>query len=974
APSQDEAFIDSLENIIQSPASSDSLIAEAYKHIANHLIQETSTDRALDYLRRLERFSLATPYPEGMLKVNFYKAYYHYRRGRHDSVMIYTGKLADVARQLDKPREEALALNRMALTSNVIGKHEEAFRFFKESHKVNEKANDSILQLTNFLGMATLEKSRGNYDLAIKRYLTIDSLYGHHAKRDHYRIGLAHHNIGLIYLEFMKEMEKALSYLTRAKAEYNLMNQKAGEIPSVDVEIARIHISKGNYRLADSLFRNSLGEFRRTGHKKKIGETAMKYSALKIQQEKYLEAEELLEEAESEYVNLNAPFSLSDIYHELGLLKRKLGKNSEAMNYFEKAIGLDLKPYQKQKSIRALAQVQYQKGEFKMAFESLESYLINQDSINEAQLKEALQEAEVRYESSQKQQEILALQYHQAEQRSKNVRSLFVAGGLLIMLAVVTFVFYYRARQRRKTNAKLRELDDLKSKLFANISHEFRTPLSLIKGPLDLILQEEVVAKVREKLEVVRRNSVRLTHLIDSVSELAQLDAGKINLKVHVAKLSDHLKVMAASFESLAQSKGCTFRINIVEDQSDSHYDPQIVETIIYNLLSNAFKYAPEGEVEIKYDRDGDRASISVKDHGPGLSTEDQERVFDRYFRVENREHYSEGIGIGLALSHELAKLHHGELSLVSELNTGSTFTFIFPIGEESYTAQEISQVSPIGSSGQQPIAETLSDGAIKMPPMHEDELVILLVEDNPDMRAHLQQLFSDDYRILLAADGIQGMEMAARFVPDLVISDLMMPNMDGRELLLRLRGDPKTSHIPFIMLTANQLDQEKLESIQAGVDDFMTKPFSIDEIRVKVENLIRLRQRLREKYAGSSVVDAEKIAANDIEQQFWSQVKEVINENLDNVDFSMGDFARAMHMSRMQLHRKLKALTGTSAAAFLRSQRIKAAAQMLKQNNSSVTDVAFDVGFSSPFYFSKCFKEQYGMAPREYAKSAATT
>jgi len=472
----------------------------------------------------------------------------------------------------------------------------------------------------------------------------------------------------------------------------------------------------------------------------------------------------------------------------------------------------------------------------------------------------------------------------------------------------------------------------LKSKLFANISHEFRTPLSLIKGPVDLVLKEEEIEEsVRRKLTVVQRNSVRLTRLIDSVSELARLDAGKIHLKVRSAKLSDHLRVIAASFESLAQSRGCTFKVSIAEDRSDSHYDPELIETITYNLLSNAFKYAPQDKVELKYESKLDRALITVSDNGPGLTESDQKRVFVRYFRVENQAYHTEGIGIGLALSHELAKLHHGQLSVASALGKGSVFKLDFPVSRISYSPEEMAlETFSVTASSKVTFAGNDATSRQTSTPMHEDESVILLVEDNPDMRTHLQQLFSNDYRIIMAVDGEQGLEMAQEYVPDLVISDLMMPRMDGKEFLKELRSDIKTSHIPFIMLTANQLEQEKLSSIQYGVDDFMTKPFSIDEIKLKVENLIRLRQQLRQKYAESNVVNVEKLAANDADARFWQQVKEVMNEQLDNSDFSAEDFARACHMSRMQLHRKLKALTGWSAADFVRHQRVEAAAQML--------------------------------------------
>ncbi len=971
ASAQDQDLIDSLEAIIQDPTMSDSLVAEAYKGIIRNLIEQADGEQPLEYLERLHRFSEEASYPDGMLKVYFYTAYYYYRRGKHDSVLVYTERLANLAEEMGRQREYAQALNRLAVTSYVIGQHEKSREYFEASQEISREIGNSMLQLSNNLGQATLEKTLGNHDLALAKYLAIDSMFGSEPERDHYRVGLALHNIGLTYLEFMEDSEKAMHYLERARDEYSLMNRQTGEIPSVNVEIARIHVQNGEYATADSLFSTSLQAFREIGHAKKIGETAMKYGTFKMDRDQFDEAESLLKEAESSYEDLQAPVSLSDVFHQLGMLYHHTGRNQEAIRYLDKALAQEIPEGQKQKSRRSLANVLSGQSEYQEAFQALDAYVSQQDSINEAELKEALQEMQIKYETSQKEQEILSLQYQQAQQRNRNQRNLLGSIGLLAVLGAMSFAFYYRARQRKRAHAKLQELDQLKSRLFANISHEFRTPLSLIKGPVDLVLRDDDVGDdVKQKLNVVQRNSVRLTQLIDSVSELARLDAGKVSLKVRAGDLTEHLRIIAASFESLAQSRGCTFNVSITADSEPRYYDPDIIETILYNLLSNAFKYAPEGTVELTYQYEADQASISVADDGPGLSEEDQQRVFDRYFRVENHQQQVEGIGIGLAVSHELAKLHHGHLSVKSELGKGSTFSLGFPVSASAYAATEISTggAKPV-QSRKVAVTAAAEPSEANLLPMHEDEQVILLAEDNPDMRAHLHQLFADEYRILLAKDGQEGVEMAKKFVPDLVISDLMMPHLNGMEFLRQLREDTKTSHIPFIMLTANRLEEAKLGSIYHGVDDFMTKPFSIDEIRLKVENLIRLRHQLREKFAETSVIDSTKLAANDTDKEFWNQVKAVINENLANAEFTTEDFAKAMYMSRMQLHRKLKALTGTSAASFMRTQRLQAAAQMLKNNNVRVTDIAFDLGFTSPFYFSKCFKEEFGVAPRDYAK-----
>jgi signal transduction histidine kinase/DNA-binding response OmpR family regulator len=864
----------------------------------------------------------------------------------------------------------AKAYNRMGVTSGVMGQMALSRQYHEKSNEVARMINDTALQVSNMIGQALADKLEGKYASALQKYFQTDSLVRLTRESDQYRIGLINHNIGLIYLEFMDDPGKAIEYLQLAKIAYGKMTRTTGEISSIDAALARVYVKMNKANVADSLFSSALITFRSIGHTKKIAETALAYSALKQSTGEMKEAKALLDETKDIYESLSLPGPLANVHHQLGLFYRATNNLPASIDHFAEAYEMEPTEAIKLKSLKELAESLRLNGSFVAAYDSLQSYLKLQEKLQSSELKADLQEAETRYQSSQKEQEILNLKFQQAQQHARNQQILFIITLVLLSLCVLVIVLYLRARHRRKAHAQLAELDKLKSKLFANISHEFRTPLSLIRGPIDFILKKENVStEVNAQLEIVQRNTGRLAHLIDSINDLAKLDAQKIKLAVKTGDLSAHLRIMAASFESLAESGQCVFETHLQNTSALVCYDPGVVETIIYNLLSNAFKYTPKGRVDLSYTQLDNQAMIMVEDNGIGLSKEDQAKVFERYFRADNTQVSVEGIGIGLALSAELAKLHHGKIDVQSSLGKGSRFTLSFPIRETAYAAGEKSPVEgpkknfTAASYSLSSVTETLGQK------VHEDESLILLVEDNPDMRNYLEQLFQGDYRILTAKNGKEGLKKAIEFIPDLIISDLMMPKMDGQEFLQQLRSDSKTSHIPFIMLTANHLEGEKLKSLQQGVDDFMTKPFSIDEILLKVQNLIQLRQQLQKKYSETSVIDPTKLAANDADARFWDEIKKVVNDNLANAEFDSSDFARAMHMSRMQLHRKLKALTGLSTAHFVRSQRLATAATLLEKNLGNVSEIAYDVGFTSPFYFSKCFKETYGVAPRDYAK-----
>ena len=586
-----------------------------------------------------------------------------------------------------------------------------------------------------------------------------------------------------------------------------------------------------------------------------------------------------------------------------------------------------------------------------------------------------------------------------------------------------------RLRNEQVAAEKLREVDQMKSRFFANISHEFRTPLTLILGQIDSVLATIADRQNQGKLEVASRNARRLQRLINQLLDLSKLEAGSMALKAQRANLVSFLKSLVASFEHLAEQKGITLQFHSTHAEIALDYDPEKLEKVFYNLLSNAFKFTPEGGrvmVEIRRVEDGEnrgmgegekrgegesgnrRFSVSpfrplpdspplrfpgscvhvaIKDTGIGIPAEHLPHVFDRFYQADS-SHQHEGTGIGLALAKELVELHRGEISVTSEVGKGSEFVVMLPLGsvisdrlsvisaakgEERGAKSEERETKSIDSSLHQS-----SDPKIQQPttPSIQSSIdpasqeLVLLVEDNADIRAYVREQLESGYRVIEAADGEEGIAKAREAIPDLIITDVMMPKMDGYQLSRELKQDDKTSHIPIIMLTAKAALDDKIEGLEAGVDDYLLKPFSAKELLARVRNLIALRRQLRQRFSTATIIKPSEVTATSVDQAFIQRVIAAIEEHLGEEHFSVEDLATATNMSSSQLNRKLGALVDQPASQLIRSMRLQRAADLLKQNAGNVAEIAYQVGFSDHAHFARSFKKQFGCAPSEFRKN----
>lgn len=543
-------------------------------------------------------------------------------------------------------------------------------------------------------------------------------------------------------------------------------------------------------------------------------------------------------------------------------------------------------------------------------------------------------------------------------------------------LLIYCFGLAYKVRLNEKARAEadhIKDLDEIKSRFFANISHEFRTPLTLIRGPLQQIEEQSGAAEMPDngtvnvswrKLKTMRRHTDRLLELVNQLLDLSRLDSGKMKLTVSKGDVIQVLRTLAASFESMAERKQIHYHMHFPEKNQIAYYDRDKLEKIVTNLLGNAFKYTPEkGSVSLIVETDEKRLRLSVVDSGPGIGKKELDKVFDRFYQAEGNE--DKGSGIGLALVKELTDLYRGQISVSSDPGSGSRFRVSLPIDAAAFKPDETNYVAVPESN------ETFSDNGGEAPlgakaQSGPDLPVLLVVEDNTDLRNLIIEIVQPEYRVVQAVNGKEGYELALQEIPDVIVSDVMMPLMDGFTLAGKIKKDERTSHIPIILLTAKASQAHKIAGLETGADDYLTKPFDYKELLTRLRNLLNQRKLLRKKFAGEIILKPSEISVNSADENFLTKVMQAIEANMGEEDFGVEELSREVAMSRSQLHRKLIALTGQSPSEVLRNTRLLRAKELLQKKAASPSEVAFRVGFSSHTYFSKCFKEEFGISPSE--------
>ena len=863
--------------------------------------------------------------------------------GKSDSARIYYAKSQQFYQRADKGYDAAFLQAKVGMMLHVSGKYDEALQTLQESltNLKPYKKTGAIAMVLN--SIANVHSQLQNHELA-KQYYEEALPYSRGKKP--FTEAVISFNLGLT-ISNLEKPEEGFPYLQKAYQIFDSLGDPGAAASSLGM-IGGIFNKMNELDSAIHYYEEGVIIQEKLDLKENLAINLLNLGNAWLKKGNLQEAEKhLLRVLNMEDVALQNQ-TLLLVYQNLGDTYKQLGKYEEATNYLVKTIAL-------------------------------------KDSTMGDQIKAQIAQNEVEFQTQLKKAEIERQQLVIRQQESRE--NYLIGISALVLLLLTGIFFFYRNRQRaitreEKLRAKvkeaeaesLREIDRMKSRFFANISHEFRTPLTLILGPVNQLLKKDTIQKdeLDKPLNFIQRNASRLLELVNQLMDLSKLESGSMDLKLSRGDIITFVKGIVFSFESLADIKQIHYHTYFPNKSIHTAFDKDKLEKVLTNLIGNAFKFTPEeGDISVEINLQKNppsnrptiqqfnhstiqplnHLSITIRDNGTGIPEDQLEHIFDRFYQVEANE--VQGAGIGLALTKELIELQQGEISVSSIEGQGSTFIVLLPLFEEQQA-----EVIPVE---EQKIPQSAH-------PSHDssDQPTLLLVEDNADVRLFIADQLKDKYQLIEAENGKQGLKLACQHIPDLIISDVMMPEMDGNALVSKLKTDERTSHIPVVMLTAKASRESKLEGLETGADDYLTKPFDGEELLVRIKNLIEQRRKLRERFKQDITLQPKDIAITSADERFLNKIIGLVESRLDDEMLSIEEIADAVALSRSQLHRKVKALTDQSPSVFVRSFRLKRAKDLLEQQAGGVAEIAYMTGFSSPTYFSRSFKEQFGMTPGE--------
>lgn len=849
----------------------------------------------------------------------------------------YLNQFLDIAEERDYKKQLAEGYTRMGLAYKTLGNYENSISYFLKALRINEAINDRS---------------------EVARVLN--------------SIGTVYQNTG--------DLDHALEYLNRALK----INESINDDPSIManlINIGVVHEKKHEYEMALQVYhkvlpiarslKDTLREAIITGN---IGSTVIHQGKLDLGL-KYLNSALALKQ------KVAGPGSILHTLNSIADLKNRLNDAKGAKETAEEVIRMATQhgiSDQLRTGYNNLSKSYSLLKDYKNAYDFLNKYKSLNDSLFGIEKAQQLQELQIQYDTEKKDLTINALQ--QEKDIANAQRKIYFLAGAIVLMILAGLYFNQRAKTKRNQELleKEREIDRLKTNFFSNISHEFRTPLSLILGPIETMLSKTRDLDQQFQLSLMKKSASRLLRLINQILDLSKLQAGQLELKAKELNAVELLKGVSATFQSLVDSKAIRFRFESNADEIILYCDQEQLETICINLISNAFKFSDTGgKITVSVNRIDPADSVhtageielKVADNGVGIPEEHVSHIFDRFYRAGSAsEQQYGGTGIGLALTKELVELHRGTIGVTSELGVGTTVTVRIPLGkehlrEDQIIAGEMQQVE-LHSYQEMYAVESLTGNAEATDESDTQKSLILLIDDNEDVRNYIKSILYTKYTILEAANGEEGIRQAKSFIPDLIISDVMMPQMNGYEACKRLKKDEATSHIPVILLTAKASIDSRIQGLETEADLYLNKPFVPKELELCISNLIQSRKKLRERYNRQVVLKPTDIAINSTDELFLQRLMKTVEANYKDENFSVEQLSMEIGMSRSQLHRKLQALTNESASQFIRSFRLQRAMELLKKKHASVSEIAFMVGFSSHPYFNKCFSEQYGRTP----------
>jgi signal transduction histidine kinase/DNA-binding response OmpR family regulator len=939
----------------------------------------SDVDQAEMYAREALTLSNHLNYVKGMIDSHRSLGEVYRIKGNFELAEEFLGRAVSLCRE--KTDDIALAKNYLALNrlSFVRGDYVKAGEYNKKAFEIGEELADGEVLADAYGNEGILHGIRGQYPVAIEHFLKSLDMYK--SLKDELRAAVTLMRIGHTF-ELAGSYEKAMDYFLQSLevnqrlnhfgnmgwcylnmgVTYGRMN-KDNDAPKLDYfEQALVMSEKASdFRLQLACLDNIGGLYSTRRDFENANTFLMKAYRL---------SQEAGHNSRTVYItgNLAENFLYTGQFDSALIFGREnLRIALEERNTFEK-----------RQAYSVLSQIHAARNENKQAYDMLLRHVSLSDSIFNVQKSQQIEDLREKYETEKKEQAILLLTKEKAAAEFRR-NTFALLSGLLLMVGFLVFVILrLRVKKNRLMLEKEIELDRMKSRFFANISHEFRTPLTLILGPIDELLTREENNEIHKYLKPMRRNAGRLLELVNQLLELSRIESGRLRPNLTRNNVVAIVKGVAMSFDSLAEMNGIRLEVTTEGEPIEMYFDRDKFEKILTNLLSNAFKFTPDnGSISVHAQCTGDcrLAGVSeclqvmVKDSGRGISEVEIGHIFDRFYQADNNQlHQQDGSGIGLALTKELVELHRGIIWARSVSEQGTEIGVQLPLNLEEILKDCVAETVP----ADKPLSvRYIEEGGVDFVENADAEIdsqkpIVLLIEDHVDVRNYIRDSLEKAFRVIEASDGEEGIAMAIDKIPDLVLCDVMMPNMNGNQVCVYLKDEEKTSHIPIILLTAKADMESRIEGLKTRADDYLTKPFVPKELLMRIHNLIESRKMLREKFMQSIMLKPKGVPVDSVDEKFLRRMIDLMEIHIGDEKFGVEMLGVEIGMSRSQLHRKLKALIGQGPNQFIRSFRLNRAHDLLKVNAATAAEIAYSVGFSSPSYFTKCFHEQFGYTPTE--------
>ncbi len=818
-----------------------------------------------------------------------------------------------------------------------LNDEEKALQYYFDSRVIKEEIQDIRGLSHSNLSLGAVHWENGNYETAMDYYR--QSLAGYSKLGDRSSAARVYNNMGLVYEDWNK-LDSALVYHEKSLEVHTELKSTIGLIRSYS-NLGETYLLQKDYNRAKANFSKA----------KWHSEISERQTSLTYIHDKLAEAFIGMKQLDSASIYLDRSLELATEKDDYSVIESI---------YFH------------------LSRLEKEKGNYKRALEYYELHKKVADSLSRTQKDKELAEIQAKYDTEKQEKEIIGLQ--QENEKRTLWRNVFAVGTLATLGFALLLFQLFRLRNRKNKarlaaeetqRLELEKLDKMKSRFFGNISHEFRTPLTLILGPLEKI-RKNIDNSLQPTVDIIERNGNRLLKLINQLLDLSKIESGRVALKASLIDVVPLLKGWVTSFSSLAETKDIKLDFNAEKDSCFVYIDHEKMEEVIINLLSNAFKYTANGGqivVAIREKRKNEKEylGISVSDTGTGIPEQEIEHIFDRFYQASNADAEDvTGTGIGLSLIKELVELHKGTVHVKSAMDKGSTFEVLLPLGREHLDDDKIVGISQAQQVVQEEqLVALVPDVEIAMEAELDENLpIVLMIEDSKDLRGYIRDILKESYHVIEAVNGKEGVVMAIEHIPDIVLSDLMMPKMDGYQVCRTLKEDMRTSHIPVILLTAKSSKEDKIEGLKSLADDYLTKPFDTEELLIRLKNLIDLRRKMQEHFGTGDILRPKKIRMSSMDAVFMENVTDQLETEISNSLFGVVELADAVGLSQSQLLRKVKAITNLTPNEFIRSFRLHRAMEMLQQQTGTVAEIAFDTGFQNASYFAKSFQKQFGKAP----------